>query len=152
VIETFASDAPEKAFANGIHQRRLHRGSHDASPDAPGPTVEDRTERIAAVADALVRLLVGSATNMASGCTSGHGVSGMSRFVSLATLMGPAFARVMGPDEMHEPPVLVMPRAGGRGLDRSGTLRRTSGSTSHPRGGASRMLNSSGSMRCGSIP
>ena len=37
VIEAFAPDAPQKAFAHRIHQRRLHRRAQDAEETATPP-------------------------------------------------------------------------------------------------------------------
>ena len=51
MVEAFAPDAPQKAFAHRIHQRRLHRRAQDANPGALGQAIEVGTELVVAVAD-----------------------------------------------------------------------------------------------------
>ncbi len=51
MIEAFASDTPEKAFAHRIHQGSLNRRAQDANPGACGDSVEDSSELIIAITD-----------------------------------------------------------------------------------------------------
>jgi hypothetical protein len=51
VVEALSADASQKAFAHGVHERRLNRRAHDACPGALGDTVEHGTEFIVAVAE-----------------------------------------------------------------------------------------------------
>jgi hypothetical protein len=57
LIQAFASDAPEKSFAHGIHQGSLNRGAQHANPGACGDSVEDSAELVVAIADDELRLL-----------------------------------------------------------------------------------------------